>query len=299
MMNSNQISREWAEDVSDNEANDPTSLPAPVTTVNKDGTKTTILYKFDDNGRKVKVTRKTRTTVHREKVNPEIAERRQWAKFGLEKGKSKGPQSDTTTIGENIVFRPSRDWKAVQAAEAKDGGGKAEEKSLKEQLRDKKVKCRICQGEHFTARCPYKDTMAPVGGDAEPAADPMAEDTEPKQGGLGTGQGGYVPPHMRKGAAAAGAGERMGGKFERDDLATLRVTNVSELAEEQELREVFERFGRVTRVFLAKDRDTGRAKGFAFISFVDRAEAARACDKMDGFGYRHLILRVEFAKRTT
>lgn len=224
------ISREWAEDVSDNEASDPTAIPAPVTTVNKDGTKTTVSYKIDDSGRRVKVTRKTRTTVHREKVNPEVAERRTWAKFGLEKGKSKGPQPDTTSVGENIVFRPSRDWKSVQAAEAKEGGGKAEEKSLKEQLRDKKVKCRICQGEHFTARCPYKDTMAPVGGDNEPAADPMAEDGEqaPKQGGLGTGQGGYVPPHMRKGAAAS-AGERMGGKFERDDLATLRVTNVSRL----------------------------------------------------------------------
>lgn len=293
--------REWAEDVSDNEVADPQSLPAPVTTVNKDGTKTTVSYKIDDSGRRVKVTRKTRTTVHREKVDPEVAERRKWSKFGLEKGKSSGPQPDTTSVGENIVFRPSRDWKAVQAAEAKDGGGKAEEKSLKEQLRDKKVKCRICQGEHFTARCPYKDTMAPVGGDNEPAADPMAEDgeaTAPKSGGLGTGSGGYVPPHLRKGASA-GAGERMGGKFERDDLATLRVTNVSELAEEQELRDLFERFGRVTRVFLAKDRETGRAKGFAFISFVDRAEAARACEKMDGFGYRHLILRVEFAKRTT
>lgn len=290
--------REWAEDVSDTEGNDPASLPAPVTTANKDGTKTTVSYKIDDSGRKVKVTRKTRTTIHREKVNPEIAERRNWAKFGAEKGKPKGPQSDTTTVGENIVFRPSRDWKAVQAAEAKDGGGKAEEKSLKEQLRDKKVKCRICQGEHFTARCPYKDTMAPVGGDAEPAADPMAEEDGAKAGGLGSGAGGYVPPHLRKGGAA-NAGERMGGKFERDDLATLRVTNVSELAEEAELRDMFERFGRVTRVFLAKDRDSGRAKGFAFISFVDRAEAARAAEKMDGFGYRHLILKVEFAKRTT
>ena len=57
---------------------------------------------------------------------------------------------------------------------------------------------------------------------------------------------------------------------------------VSELAEEQELRDLFERFGRVTRVFLARDRDTQRAKGFAFISFADRSDAARACEKMDG-----------------
>lgn len=62
---------------------------------------------------------------------------------------------------------------------------------------------------------------------------------------------------------------------------------------------MFERWGRVTRVFLAKDRDTGRAKGFAFVSFADRSDAAKACEKMDGFGYNNLILRVEFAKKST
>jgi translation initiation factor 3 subunit G len=62
---------------------------------------------------------------------------------------------------------------------------------------------------------------------------------------------------------------------------------------------MFERHGRVTRVFLAKDRETGRAKGFAFVSFADRSDAARACEKMDGVGYGHLILRVEFAKKST
>ena len=114
----------------------------------------------------------------------------------------------------------------MQAEEAKAGGGKAEEKSLKEQLKDKKVKCRICQGEHFTARCPFKDTMAPADDGTTPVADPMAEDGEEKAaGGLGAGGSNYVPPHMRKGAQSAG--ERMGGKYERDDLATLRVTNVS------------------------------------------------------------------------
>lgn len=99
---------------------------------------------------------------------------------------------------------------------------------------------------------------------------------------------------------------------------------MSEFAEEQDLREIFERFGRVTRVFLAKDRETGRAKGFAFISYQERTDAAKACEKIDGCmslhflflfrqvlcdqffiltscadGYGHLILRVEFAKRAT
>lgn len=33
---------------------------------------------------------------------------------------------------------------------------------------------------------------------------------------------------------------------------------------------------------MAKDRETGRAKGFAFISFQERADAAKACEKIDG-----------------
>ncbi|KAK7218555.1 hypothetical protein V2G26_006558 [Clonostachys chloroleuca] len=143
--------------------------------------------------------------------------------------------------------------------------------------------------------------MAPVGeiGAADVAAgmgDEQAAAQGPGAAAAGK-KGSYVPPALRNGGG--GAGERMGGsKFgERDDLATLRVTNVSEMAEEGELRDMFERFGRVTRVFLAKDRETGMAKGFAFISFADRGDAVKACNKMDGFGFKHLILRVEFAKK--
>ncbi|KKY20947.1 putative eukaryotic translation initiation factor 3 subunit [Phaeomoniella chlamydospora] len=293
--------RDWADE---DDVEDPSYLPPQTVTTNKDGTKTVISYRFNDDGKKVKVTRKIRTTIHKERVNPAVAERRQWAKFGLEKGHPPGPSFDTTSVGENMQFRPSVNWKqqikedAEKAANGGGGGEEGGEKSLKDQLKDKKVKCRICNGEHFTARCPYKDTMAPVE-EGTPGADPLAVDDERPAGGLGTGGSSYVPPHLRKGAAAASGGERMGGKYERDDLATLRVTNVSEMAEESELRDLFERFGRVTRVFLAKDRETGLAKGFAFISFVDRADAARACEKMDEFGYRHLILRVEFAKKNT
>ncbi|KAJ5673736.1 hypothetical protein N7462_009175 [Penicillium macrosclerotiorum] len=280
---------DWADD---EEFDDPSALPAQQVITNKDGTKTVISYRFNDENKKVKVTRRIKTTVVREHVNPQVAERRSWAKFGLEKGHPAGPSFDTTSVGENIVFRPSTNWK-VQAKEAEKEG--PEKGSMKDQLRDKKVKCRICSGEHFTARCPFKDTMAPV---EEPSAGgDMGMEDDKAAGGLGAGSSSYVPPHLRKGGAAGG--EKMGGRFEKDDLATLRVTNVSELAEEQELRDLFERFGRVTRVFLARDRETQRAKGFAFISYADRSDASRACEKMDGFGYRHLILRVEFAKRST
>ena len=309
-------SRDWADD---DEFDDASALPEKTVTQNKDGTRTEVTYHINDDGKKVKTTRRIRTTVVREKVNPRVAERKAWPKFGLEKGQPPGPRPETTSVGENILFRPSNTWKKDGRDEVK----KAEEQTLKDKLSNKKVHCRICEGEHFTARCPFKDTMVPVGeagaSDGAGAGAGAANGVEDQEGKLGGGGSSYVPPHLRNGGS--GAGEKMsGGKYERDDLATLRVTNVSrsvsllcmqevpltastmqvsEFAEEQDLRDIFERHGRVTRVFLAKDRETGRAKGFAFISFADRADAQRACDKIDGYGYGHLILRVEFAKRAT
>ena len=206
---------DWADD---EEFDDPSALPAQQVITNKDGTKTVISYRFNDDNKKVKVTRRIKTSVVREHVNPQVAERRSWPKFGLEKGHPPGPTFDTTSVGENIVFRPSINWKAQAKEAEKDGGEKG---SMKDQLKDKKVKCRICSGEHFTARCPFKDTMAPV---EETTAGGEGVTEEDKAGSLGTGSGGYVPPHLRKGGAAAG--EKMGGRFEKDDLATLRVTNV-------------------------------------------------------------------------
>ncbi|KAI6708744.1 hypothetical protein JHW43_008729 [Diplocarpon mali] len=283
---------DWADD-EDLDDTGATELPPPSTTTNKDGTKTIVSWRFNDEGKKVKTTRRIRFTVHKEVVNPRVAERKQWSKFGLSAKDGSGPATDTTSVGENIIFRPSTNWRKDAKEEMTEAG------SMKDKLKDKKVKCRICNGEHFTSRCPFKDTMAPVGG--EGATTDVAggsADAVEGPGGLGVGKSSYVPPHMRNGGGAAAGGDRMGGgKYERDDLATLRVTNVSEMAEEQELRDMFERFGRVTRVFLAKDRETGMAKGFAFISFQERTDAAKACEKMDGYGFKHLILRVEFAKK--
>ncbi|KAF2275680.1 eIF-3 RNA-binding subunit [Westerdykella ornata] len=270
---------DWAEE----EDEDSLQLPQQTITKNKDGTETIVTYSIREDGKKVKTTRRIKKTTIKTIVNPRVAERKHWAKFGLEKGKPAGPQTDTTSVAENILFRPMAGWKATTE-------DKSEEAKKKNSLKDAKIKCRICSGDHWTTKCPFKDTMAPEGVDS--AAD--MKDDVPETGALGGGGSSYVPPHLR---GRGGAGEKMGGKFERDDLATLRVTNVSEFAEEQELRELFGRFGHVTRVFLAKDRETNRAKGFAFVSFADRSDAAKACEKMDGYGLHHLILRVEFAKK--
>lgn len=218
--------RDWADD-DDNEEVPSTALPSDETIQNRDGTKTIISYRLNENGQTVKTTRRIRLITHREVVNPRVAERKKWSKFGLSGSDPAGPAADTTSVGENIIFRPSANWKQEAKDESKDPNAQ----SMKDKLKDKKVKCRICSQEHFTARCPYKETMAPVGevANADVAAG-MGDDAAAgaAAGGAGAGKkGSYVPPALRNGGAR-GEGERMGGgKFgERDDFATLRVTNV-------------------------------------------------------------------------
>jgi cold-inducible RNA-binding protein len=65
-------------------------------------------------------------------------------------------------------------------------------------------------------------------------------------------------------------------------MKSLFVGNMSFQTTEAELRELFAPFGQVTRVHMAMDRETGRARGFAFIEMPDDAEAAAAMTALDG-----------------
>ena len=80
------------------------------------------------------------------------------------------------------------------------------------------------------------------------------------------------------------------------DEATVRVTNLPEETQEQDLRDLFIPFGPVSRVFLAKDKTSNTSKGFAFITFNEKKDAQKAIECVSGFGYDHLILKVEWAK---
>lgn len=48
------------------------------------------------------------------------------------------------------------------------------------------------------------------------------------------------------------------------------------------LREAFEEFGEVTDAVVITDRDTGRSRGFGFVTFSDGDDAQNAIDNMDG-----------------
>lgn len=96
--------------------------------------------------------------------------------------------------------------------------------------------------------------------------------------------------HLRKPSRAAGG---LVDAVKKDEAAALRVTNLSDETTEGDLRALFGRFGRLTRVYLAKDATTHASRGFAFINFQDKKDAEAARMKLHGHPYDHLILHVE------
>src|ERR1700675_3413167 len=65
-------------------------------------------------------------------------------------------------------------------------------------------------------------------------------------------------------------------------MKNLFIGNMSFQTTEADLRALFEPFGQITRVHIAMDRETGRARGFAFIEMPNDAEAAKAISGLDG-----------------
>jgi RNA recognition motif-containing protein len=79
-------------------------------------------------------------------------------------------------------------------------------------------------------------------------------------------------------------------------MKSLFVGNMNFQTSEGELRALFEPFGQVTRVHIAMDRETGRARGFAFIEMPNDEEAAKAIAGLDGRAVGGRNLKVNEAR---
>ena len=65
-------------------------------------------------------------------------------------------------------------------------------------------------------------------------------------------------------------------------MKNLFVGNLSFQTTESDLRALFEPFGQITRVHMAMDRETGRARGFGFVEMANDDEAKKAIAALDG-----------------
>jgi RNA recognition motif-containing protein len=76
----------------------------------------------------------------------------------------------------------------------------------------------------------------------------------------------------------------------------LYVGNMSYDTTEADLREMFGEAGTVGSVDIIKDRDTGRSKGFAFITMSSQVEAEKAISMFNGKTVNNRPLTVNIAR---
>ncbi|HEX6240932.1 MAG TPA: RNA-binding protein [Polyangiales bacterium] len=76
----------------------------------------------------------------------------------------------------------------------------------------------------------------------------------------------------------------------------LYVGNLSFNTSEETLRDAFSQFGETTEVKLVTDRETGRPRGFGFVSMANADDARRAIAELNGAMLDGRSLRVNEAE---
>ena len=76
----------------------------------------------------------------------------------------------------------------------------------------------------------------------------------------------------------------------------LYVGNLSYKTTEEGLRALLSQAGTVATVDMIKDRDTGRPKGFAFVTMGSQAEAEKAISMFDGKSLDDRVIKVNIAR---
>ncbi len=74
------------------------------------------------------------------------------------------------------------------------------------------------------------------------------------------------------------------------------VGNMSYDTTESGLRELFEQYGQVEEVAVIKDRETGRPRGFAFVTMPDDEQARAAIEATNGQAFEGRTLNVNEAR---
>ena len=79
-------------------------------------------------------------------------------------------------------------------------------------------------------------------------------------------------------------------------MKNLYVGNLPHSTTEPQLRTLFEAHGKVERVNIITDKETGRPKGFAFVEMTEAGDADKACVALTGHELGGRALRVNEAK---
>ncbi|MDJ0681212.1 MAG: RNA-binding protein [Xenococcaceae cyanobacterium MO_167.B52] len=77
---------------------------------------------------------------------------------------------------------------------------------------------------------------------------------------------------------------------------SIYVGNLSYEVDQNDLNEVFGEYGKVKRVHIPTDRETGRVRGFAFVEMESEADEDKAIEDLDGAEWMERTLKINKAR---
>ena len=80
--------------------------------------------------------------------------------------------------------------------------------------------------------------------------------------------------------------------FQEQTKMDIYVGNLPYSATEEDVSGLFAAYGEVARVKIITDRETGRSKGFAFVTLADESQLNAAIEALNGFDFQGRDLRV-------
>src|SRR5712692_206696 len=79
-------------------------------------------------------------------------------------------------------------------------------------------------------------------------------------------------------------------------MTNIFVGNLSYQTTEPDLEAAFGAFGAVERASVVRDRDTGQARGFAFVEMANKSDAIKAIQGLDGTELNGRAIKVNEAR---
>lgn len=74
------------------------------------------------------------------------------------------------------------------------------------------------------------------------------------------------------------------------------VNNLSFQMEDEDLKEVFEKFGEVLKAVVIRDRLTQRSRGFGFVTMKDEEEGKKAIAQLNGIVVQGRVIMCDIAR---
>lgn len=212
-----------------------------------------IFYKKDEVGIIYKHTKVYKLEKQEITIPKKVAERRKWAKFGVSKGLPPGHDTASTNrVYDEVFFEFTNNNKIVDDTENTELG-------ILGNTNKNVVTCKHCGGNHWSIKCKNKH-------------DKLKTDNKD------TPNNKYVPKFKRDGE-----------KPRNKNRNTIRISNISDNADEQDIRDLFYNYGRITKLYYNKT-------GFAFLTYSELNSCEKAIEAVNGYPYDYLILSVEMAE---